>query len=261
MATAPLKQEANFANAANLAKEIIESNEFSLIPDVSDVFKLENKHASEMMFSFEATTDDAVGIPNGLASKNSGGYSDGALDTTFAAYDFPDQPRKNAYIQIEIPDVLVDPGNVIMIPWKQAFEYAPIISKFNYPYVNAEDILAKAVYPMNVPILRYAEVLLIYAEAANRQNGGPAQDAVDAINEVINRANGSTGTEPLATTDMSMQAFEDKVIQERKFELCFELGSRWFDMVRKELTQYHVTTVLFPIPEYDANLLGQNLGY
>jgi starch-binding outer membrane protein, SusD/RagB family len=261
MATAPLKQEANYAKSASLAKEIIESNKFNLIPDVADVFKIESKRASEMMFAFEATTDDAVGIPNGLASKNSGGYSDGALDTTFAAYEFPEQPRKYAYIQMEIPDVLADPGNVILIPWKQAFEYAPIISKFNYPYVNAEDILAKAVYPMNVPILRYAEVLLIYAEAANRQNGGPTQEAVDAINEVINRANGITGTEPLATTAMAMQDFEDKVIQERKFELCFESGSRWYDMVRKELTQYHVTTDLFPIPEYDANLLGQNPGY
>ncbi len=261
MATAPMKQPSNYAKAASLSKEIIQSEKFSLIPDVADVFKIENKRASEMMFAFEATTDDAVGIPNGLASKNSGGYSDGALDTTFAAYDFPDQPRRDAYIQLVIPDVLADPGNIVMIPWKQDFEYAPIIAKFNYPYVDAKDILAKAVYPINVPILRYADVLLIYAEAANRENGGPTQEAVDAINEVINRANGSTGTESLATTSMTMQAFEEKVIQERKFELCFELGSRWFDMVRKELTQHHVTTDLFPIPEYDANLLGQNPGY
>lgn len=261
MATAPMKQTSNYAKAASLAKEIIESNKFALIPDVADVFKIESKRASEMMFAFEATTDDAGGIPNGLASKNSGGYSDGALDTTFAAYEFPDQPRREAYIQLVIPDVLADPGNIIMIPWKEAFEYAPIVAKFNYPYVDPQDILAKAVYPMNVPILRYAEVLLIYAESANRENGSPTQEAVDAINEVINRANGISGTEPLATTGLTMQAFEDMVIRERKFELCFELGSRWYDMIRKELTQYHVTSDLFPIPEFDANLLGQNPGY
>jgi starch-binding outer membrane protein, SusD/RagB family len=261
MATAPMKQASNYAKAASLSKEIIESQKFALIPDVADVFKIESKRASEMMFAFEATTDDAVDIPNGLASKNSGGYSDGALDTTFAAHEFPDQPRRDAYIQLLIPDVYIDKPNVILVPWKQAFEYAPTIAKFNYPYVDPKDIFNKAVYPMNVPILRYAEVLLIYAEAANRENGSPTQEAVDAINEVINRANGSTGAEPLATTGMTMQAFEDKVIQERKFELCFELGSRWYDMVRKELTQHHITTDLFPIPEFDADLLGQNPGY
>jgi len=261
MATAPLKQTSYYANAASLANEVIVSGNFTLIPDVADVFKIESKRASEMMFAFEATPNDAVGIPIGLASKNSGGYSTGALDTTFAAYEFPDQPRRDAYIQLIIPDVVTDPWNLILIPWKQAFEYAPTISKFNYPYVNTADILAKAVFPMNVPILRYADVLLIYAEAANRANNGPTQEAVNAINAVINRANGSTGTEPLATTGMTMQAFEDKVIQERKFELCFELGSRWYDMVRKEMTQNHVTADLFPIPEFDAKLLGQNPGY
>jgi len=258
MATAPLKQTDKYAQAADLAKEIINSELFTLIPDVADVFKIESKRESEMMFAFEATTDDAVGIPNGLASKNSGGYSTGALDTLYAVYEFPDQPRRDAYIQFYIPDVV---GTGEMIHWRQTFEVAPTIAKFNYPYVDAELIVAKAVYDMNVPILRYADVLLMYAEAANRVNNGPTQESVDAINEVINRANGSTGTEQLADIGMSMQEFEDKVIQERKFEFCFELGSRWFDMVRKELTQYHITTTLFPIPEFDATILGNNPGY
>lgn len=261
MATAPLNLTDNYALAATQAGLIIASGNFALISDVADVFKIDSKRASEMMFAFEATTDAASGLPIGLASKNSGGYSTGKLDTTFAAHEFPVQPRRDAYIQLFIPDVVTNLGSMTLIPWKQAFEYAPTIAKFNYPYVDAKDILAKAVWPINIPILRYADVLLIYAKAENRVNNGPTQEAVDAINEVINRANGATGTEPVATIDMTMQAFEDKVIQERKFELCFELGSRWFDMVRKGLTEHHITTTLFPIPEFDAKLLGQNPGY
>ena len=261
MATAPMNLTANYALAATQAGLIIASGNFTLIPDVADVFKIDSKRESEMMFAFEATTDAANGLPVGLASKNSGGYSDGKLDTTFAAHEFPVQPRRDAYIQLFIPDVLTNPGSVVLIPWKEAFEYAPTIAKFNYPYVDAKDILAKAVWPINIPILRYADVLLLYAEAANRVNNGPTQEAVDAINAVINRANGATGTEPIATMGMTMQAFEDKVIQERKFEFCFELGSRWYDMVRKGLTEHHITTTLFPIPEFDAKLLGQNPGY
>ncbi len=185
------------------------------------------------------------------------------MDTIFAAHEFPDQPRRDAYIQLNIPDVIHPDanGNWKLIPWKKAFEYAPIIAKYNYPYIDANDILNKAVWPMNFPILRYADVLLVYAEAANRVSGKPTTEAVNAINLVINRANGTTGHEPLATIGMTMQAFEDKVIMERKFEFCFELGNRWFDMVRKELTKSHITTTLFPIPEFDAKILGQNPGY
>lgn len=263
MATAPLKQTDNYAKAASVAKEVIDSKMFTLIPNVADVFKIDSKRESEMMFAFEATTDAPSGAAIGLASKNSGGYSGGAMDTIFAAHEFPDQPRRDAYVQLNIPDVIHPDakGNWTLIPWKKAFEYAPIIAKYNYPYVDANDILNKAVWPMNFPILRYADVLLIYAEAANRVSGKPTTEAVNAINLVINRANGSTGHEPLATIGMTMQDFENKVLMERKFELCFEFGNRWFDMVRKELTKNHITTTLFPIPEFDAKILGQNPGY
>ncbi len=263
MATAPLKQPDNYAKAATLAKEVIDSKKFTLIPNVADVFKIDSKRESEMMFAFEATTDAPSGAAIGLASKNSGGYSGGAMDTIFAAHEFPDQPRRDAYVQLNIPDVIHPDanGNWTLIPWKKAFEYAPIIAKYNYPYVDANDIAKKAVWPMNFPILRYADVLLVYAEAANRVSGKPTTEAVNAINLVINRANGATGHESLATIGMTIQAFEDKVIMERKFEFCFELGNRWFDMVRKELTKNHITTTLFPIPEFDAKVLGQNPGY
>lgn len=258
MATAPMKVESNYEKAASLAKEVIDSKKFTLIPNIFDVFKAENKHASEMMFAFEASPDDGVQIPIGLASKNAGGYSGGALDTSFAAHEFPNQPRRDAYIQLDVPDPI---GSGDLIDWRQTFEVAPTISKFNYPYVDGALIVSKGVFSINVPILRYAEILLIYAEAINRQNGGPTQEAVDAVNLVIDRANGETGTEARANVGMTMENFENKVMQERKFEFCFELGNRWYDMVRKELTEHHIATTLFPIPEFDASIIGQNPGY
>ncbi len=53
-----------------------------------------------------------------------------------------------------------------------------------------------------MPIIRYADALLLFAEAENQVNGGPDQAAVDAVNQIINRATGGVpnATDPLATT-------------------------------------------------------------
>ena len=134
---------------------------------------------------------------------------------------------------------------------------------------------------MNYPILRYADVLLIYAEAANMAGGGGTapQQAVDAVNEVIDRANGYqvNPLHPLLTTAMSKQDFDAAVIQERNWELIFENGDRWFDICRKRILDdpkvtvreedrinFSVDDYLFPIPETDLRLnplLEQNPGY
>jgi hypothetical protein len=128
---------------------------------------------------------------------------------------------------------------------------------------------------MNMPIIRFADVLLIYAEAANKVNHGPTQAAVDAINMVIDRANGHTpiAEHPLLTTGMSEADFDEAVIEERNQELCFEYD-RWFDLVRKEILEektipafrvnFSTDDYLFPIPDADIELnkaLEQNPGY
>jgi hypothetical protein len=81
---------------------------------------------------------------------------------------------------------------------------------------------------------RYADVLLIFAEAENKINGATAA-AYNAINQVRRRAYGlPTGT-PSATSDLpaglSQSAFDDMVFRERGYEFIGE-AKRWFDMVR-----------------------------
>ena len=89
---------------------------------------------------------------------------------------------------------------------------------------------------MNMPVIRFADVLLIYAEAANMAAGAPTQAAVDAVNQVIDRANGyaTIAAHPKLTTAMSKDAFDAAVIEERNQELCFEFD-RWFDLIRKHI--------------------------
>lgn len=79
--------------------------------------------------------------------------------------------------------------------------------------------------PENFPILRYADVLLMIAEADNEVNQGPTALAYDCINKVRARA----GVLPL--TALSYDQFKQEVKDERGRELCFE-GTRKYDLVR-----------------------------
>lgn len=79
----------------------------------------------------------------------------------------------------------------------------------------------------NVTILRYAELLLIHAEAENEVNG-PTAKAYKSINRVRTRA-GLTNLTP----GLSQAQFRDSLYLERRLELSYEY-QRWFDLVREK---------------------------
>lgn len=134
---------------------------------------------------------------------------------------------------------------------------------------------------LNVPMIRFAEVLLLYAEAQNEVSGGPTAEALDALKRVRDRAG-------LTTPDLSafdQQSFREAVWRERWHELCYE-GITWFDMVRLRRVYNSLTDgfdnfvghvnqssnqalqekhLLFPIPTQELlnnpNLDTQNPGY
>ena len=122
--------------------------------------------------------------------------------------------------------------------------------------------------PLNFPVLRYADVLLMKAEALNEL--GRTTEAAAPLNEVRTRA--GLGN----VTGLAKDAFRVKVLNERRMELAFE-GQRWFDLIRVNSGQYGIDFLksigksnmsskflLFPVPqkERDANPnLTQNTGY
>jgi len=84
----------------------------------------------------------------------------------------------------------------------------------------------------NYSMMRYAEVLLIAAEALNELSGGSAE-AAGYINRVRERArNGSSF--PADISGASQGDFRDIVLEERKWELAFEY-KRWYDIARRRL--------------------------
>jgi len=132
---------------------------------------------------------------------------------------------------------------------------------------------------LNVPQIRYAEVLLMYAEAQN-EVGGPTTEAYDALKKIRDRA--QLTTPELGT--FSQASFREAVWRERWHELAYEQIT-WFDMVRLRKV-YNETTngfddfvghinkssnatlqekhLLFPIPTQEKRNnpnLTQNPGY
>jgi hypothetical protein len=129
---------------------------------------------------------------------------------------------------------------------------------------------------MNVRILRYADVVLMFAEAANEVGGAANIDlARAALNSVRARARGgAAGILPdVTTTDQA--ELRDAIRKERRIELAME-HERFFDLVRWGTAEdafqaagkpnFNVNRdVLMPIPQVQIDLsqgkLTQNAGY
>lgn len=95
-------------------------------------------------------------------------------------------------------------------------------------YINSEDFATPSVSGINIILLRYAEVLLTYAEAKIELNQVD-QSVLDAINKV---RNGRQDVKlPSIKTGLSQSEMRDIVRQERMVELAFE-GTRLFDIRR-----------------------------
>jgi hypothetical protein len=262
-ATAPLNEVTYYQKARDMAASVISDGIYSLVPDVNKVFAMEYKYGPEMIWSFNATTDKPSSSPQMyLPPTMNDGWSDFVADKAWADTLYPEQPRKFAYLIFKD-----DNGE----PYTKWWKPAPHIRKF----LNDADNWEKYTSVQGIPILRFADVLLLFAEAENMVNGGPTQAAVDAVNKIIDRANGYVinPADPLLTTAMSRDDFDAAVIQQRNWELCFEFD-RWYDLIRKKLLlktaiptiQQNIdeTDYLWPIPESDIvlnPLLTQNPGY
>ncbi|MBO2543179.1 RagB/SusD family nutrient uptake outer membrane protein [Salegentibacter sp. BDJ18] len=133
----------------------------------------------------------------------------------------------------------------------------------------------------NLVIFRYAEVLLIAAEALNEANGGPTAKAYEYINKVRERARNQGGEVSEFPEDvqegLSQEEFREAVRKERTLELAFE-WKRWYDLKRwgiveeaftepdsfephPDIQPYHT---LLPIPQEEISRspnLTQNDGY
>ncbi|HEY8917204.1 MAG TPA: RagB/SusD family nutrient uptake outer membrane protein [Chitinophaga sp.] len=216
----PLKDQSKYALAAAKAKEVIDHKadySFDLYQDgflkifaggtVEDVFTLFTRGQWSTYNSFYGLS---------TMPENEGGWSDFFPELKFFN-NFPAGSRKDATFSTEF----VVSGDTI--PWQQTTTKHPYYKKFTIQ--QAGD---KAVYMSNNPVImiRYAHVLLIYAEAQARSAGTPNADAYTAVNAVRQRAG-----LPALTANMTGADFAAAVVNERAWEFAGE-WNRWFDLVR-----------------------------
>jgi hypothetical protein len=255
---------ADFVSAAKYAKEVIDSNRYSLCNYFPDAFIVQNKNNDEIVFDVQFKSPglgvgNTIGINMGIPSNASGvdnlaaGGSQGAIRAN-PYHQFYYEKADSIRMNWTNARILIDAatGSYTVV---SAVSNNPAVSaaKFRrYPVRNPGFVLQTNDYDVNWPIFRYAEVLLIYAEALN-ETSGPTQPAIDALNMLRSRARNtniggvhrdilprsltlqrSTGlidltlSNPLVSTQ---SAFRDYIILERSRELSQE-NKRWYDLVR-----------------------------
>ena len=253
----------DFALAASYSKEVLDSNRYQLCPYFPDAFIVENKNNAEIVFDVQFKSPglgvgNTIGINMGIPSDASGvdnlisGGSQGAIRANpYHQYYY----EKADSVRLQWTDARI---KIVSATGKftrlSAVDKEPVAAaKFRrYPVRSPNFVLQTSDYDINWPIFRYAEVLLIYAEALN-ETSGPTQPAIDALNQLRSRARNVNGQgvhadvlprnltlqKSIGLADLTLSnplvssqaAFRDYIFYERSRELSAE-GKRWFDLVR-----------------------------
>jgi hypothetical protein len=262
----------NYQQAAALAKEVIDSKQYSLWADFADVFKLSSRNGKEAIFSVGFGDGGGkisfweVGqflvrlLPKELSAEGVQNAQGWQIPTQ-ALYDSynPDDQRRTVTF---ITDVHNSDGSITHI--------RPYIRKY---WDSAAEPQGNGT-ANDFPVIRYADVLLMYAEAMNEL--GNTAVALDYLNQVHRRAYGYPVDQPSPVdyTGLSQDALRKAIWQERRWEFVAE-GQEWFMLARSGTLETAVPLAkpgvtpqqknyLFPLPQRELDLnanLKQNTGY
>ena len=282
-----------FAEAAKWGKEVIKSRQYSLWPNYLDNFRLANENGRESVFEIQYT-EEATSDYGGE------GYTRGTMTTILqrsrssafgeAGWGY-DRPTQNLYNEYEAGDARRD--ETILVPTDVQIE-TPAQEIYcgdrmlNRKYAMYNDGANGGIYklahatrsPKNNIQIRYADVLLMYAEACCESGDLPS--AKSALKEVRDRAGLSQFPYTAVIQDQTV-TFNDNqedlrkaIRHERRVELAME-GHRWFDLTRWGIAKETMDTYmageteeakelygtfqkgkheLFPIPSKEIDLSG-----
>ncbi len=261
--------------AVNMLDQVI-ALDFDLVDDYGDLWKEETEDNSEVIFAMKYSPNDNGHILSrdflpyfGVEGYSSTAGGEVALPAWSAIKVFVDEDqRKDATFSL----YWRSPGSNEEPSWR------PYISKFLAQNASSSGL--------DLPVIRYADVLLLKAEASYYL--GNTQAALDALNEVRSRAFQGNSHNYVADDIASAEDFVDILLLERQLEFAYE-NERWMDLVRKDRMievmkevewNYNPTTGqaqvvrldpqehhrLFPIPQHEIDqsepgIIVQNPGY
>lgn len=225
MAGFPLNQADKYALAKNKAKEVIDAGWFNLFQSdgTTTWFNKLNSSAYDNKEENIFMVNYAINLVNNSISVYFAPVA-GAGNITVSALHFGGMYPTETFLNSYAAEDLRAQNQGFFFDSYKGFDFELSVFK----YFDGEFFPATAPNGnKNFPLLRYADVLLVYAEAQNAADGSPNTEAYAAINSVRERAglaalSGLTGTE-----------FEEAVWRERAWELTCE-GQVWYDMKRTQ---------------------------
>jgi len=260
----------NFAKAADTYKEIIDYGDNSIDPNYSSIFLPSNKSSKEIIFATQYMEGLAgSGLPqHGLAIKDGGWCLINVASSLFEAYDFTDGTP------FSYDDSRYDPKNLgknrdPRLDYTMYYDGATFMgTTYQCHPDNAESkdrimsgqttqtglMMRKFFdegykgdlnsYGTNIPIIRYAEILLSYLEAKLEKG-----DAItpDLLNETINKVRGRQSVNMPPVTVTNPDALRKIVRNERRVELAME-GIRYWDLLRWEIAHEELTKDILGAP-------------
>jgi hypothetical protein len=265
-----------FAQAASTFDEVIAMGMYSLIPDYNLLFAANNENNSETVFDVQYSGleggsygcyiclegNAAVGF-QGIRQYNGPVYGDGN------SYNLPTQALYDAFYSLDIrrgATILDIDAFIATQPNPSSISYAigagGHTGYYNNKYIKRQGEIGlpdnDLTSPVNYRVIRYADVLLMAAEA-HYQNGNTAT-AQSLVTQIRQRV----GIQPIPVNSI------DVIYRERRYELSGE-GHRFFDLVRTGKAADFIPGFvvgkheLFPIPQVEIDLVGgnwsQNNGY
>lgn len=265
-----------YTDAATILDEVINSNNYSLISDYADLFTVNNENHSETVFDVQYTGLEGGGYGclvclegnagpgfQGIRQYNGPVYGDGnsynlPTQNLYDAFD-PADPRRD-YTILDIDAFIAAQPNSGDITY--AIGAGGHTGYYNNKYIKRQGEIGlpddDLTSPVNYRVIRYADVLLMAAEA--HYQSGSAPTAEQYVNTLRSR---------VGMPDITLNTVED-IYNERRLELSCE-GHRFFDLVRTGQAANAITGFqaskheLFPIPQIEIDLAGgnwsQNPGY
>jgi len=301
-----LLYEYRFQDAADAAQQVMALGQYGLFTaggtqSYINLFSKSNENNKEVIFDVQFTDQSGYGSPEQLWLNVSslGGWAAlnpikslvddfednlGNSISTSTVYD-PANPFVNRDPRLEMSIIhngstVVDyTGTSHIINTLSGTDASTRTGYFARKGADPESFVSNLVSGKNYILIRYAEVLLNYAEAKNEASG-PDASVYDAVNSIRSRA----GMPGLAL-GLSKAGMRDRIRHERRVELCLE-GNRFFDIKRWALAETVMNVpvlgvgtnqienrtfdskknYLFPIPQSEIDLTGkdillQNSGY
>src|SRR5690606_4423631 len=239
------------------------SGRFALLPDYADVFYPVNKDYKETIFSVQYSENSAA-LSNQFIFFNAPYTSKGEVTNRpniALALAGNMRPTSDLINSFEEGDKRKDVSISYWTgpDWNGVVAAIPYCSKYKPPQSSPLNWSGD-----NFPVLRYSDILLMYAEVLNSQ--GRTMEAIPYVYMVRERA-GLVGS----LSSLSQKELDLLIEKERMVEFCFE-NQRWYDLVRRgralevmrghgiEMDKIQLLAAL-PGEQILINKLQQNPGY